>query len=345
MIGDSINSQVLAADMADCSVCLCRRIDEIDLTLQDDIVSEKNRELVRGLHLCPELIKSAIHALRIQKTTAMQSDVFGNTAMRTSVGSQDVTLDALEQEAEEREYTFGARVRDPIWEIKDDATTKTPPRNRQHARCLDLSEVSGAATKRKNEDRRDAARHKMRPAVLDFGNAESCRQSSDRCKLEPFPPASPLCTEKFFVKITSRWAAILLILLITMMLWLQRPARQESSEFAASLEQDRPQSDAHGPDDLNWNSQSERRSVQFPCDAGWNLNVAGEDGGGNDANIEQEGVSEGEGWNFDGKLEHVEVKRDFVAVVAGMVRRAMIASLLATASCVSLLFVDWLLFV
>lgn len=326
-------------------------------------LSKNNRELreeevgavIRGLHVCPELIKSAIHALRVKgMAVSMQSDA------ATSVNHANIHEVTLEQVSTDGAYTFGARLRDPIWEVGHEAKNTPPSRHASEAAAL-----SGASTKQKQASggRCNAARH-MKPAVLDFSNAESGRPACSRRKLEQLPPATRKL-EHLFETWSRRLAAIVLLLMIViLMLYLQRPVREEVRESPASPEQDQLQSHVHvqeqdqlqshvnGPDGpLNAiasvkDAHSLEQSLSFLNRAECDFS-AGE--GGSEDQRERGEVPGGEGWNIESeKAGRVKVKRDVgVTVVAlvNSVRRVIAASFLAAASCAALLFVDWLLFV
>lgn len=315
-------------------------------------LSEKNRELreeevgavIRGLHVCPELIRSAIHALRVKDMAfAMQSDA------ATSVKHENIKEATLEQVSMDGAYTFGARLRDPIWEVGNEAKN-TPPSTR-HA--SEAAALSGASTKRKQASggRRDAARY-MKPAVLEFSDAESGRPVCSRRKLEQLPPATRKLEHLFETWLKRLAAVVLLLMIVILMLYLQRPVREEVRESPASPEQDQLQSNVHGLDGpLNAieNVKGAHSSEEFlsflnraECD------FSAVEGGSEDERERGE-VPGGEGWNIESeKAGRVKVKHDVgAAVVAlmGSVRRVMVASFLAAASCAALLFLDWLLFV
>ena len=184
--------------------------------------------VIRAVRVCPEVVLDAVRQKELFGTMRRAEhhestwSVVADEGAVPEAEATDFTMKEVmleQQVATGRAYTFGARLRDPIWELQTlasaDAFKNTPPSARHDMKAADWS---GAATKQKTAcaGRRDDVRE-IKPAAL-FGDAE--KEFGDakvyaECNAGRSPPASAgkPRTDCCFEKSVRRLAGGLLILL------------------------------------------------------------------------------------------------------------------------------------
>jgi hypothetical protein len=331
--------------------------------------------VIRAVRVCPEVVLDAVRQKELFGTMRRAEhhestwSVVADEGAVPEAEATDFTMKEVmleQQVATGRAYTFGARLRDPIWELQTlatsaDAFKNTPPSARHDMKAADWS---GAATKQKTAcaGRRDDVRE-IKPAAL-FGDAE--KEFGDakvyaECNAGRSPPASAgkPRTDCCFEKSVRRLAGGLLILLFMWAVCLPwRPEGEGEVKQKHGLQRvqtvggDAVPPLPAGAEFGEAQVESARDVAYFLCgDVTEALEESGSGGGeheklrvrGSQNETESPIVVTGiAGQRAEDRASPpVGNSRSIMAKALRVVRRALVASMLATL----VLLTDWLLFV